>query len=74
MNGFLTKAEFAKLVERGVIEQKNTYMDVVLDLCVQHGIDPEDSKKFISIPIMEKLEAEAMNMNLIPRGNQLVFE
>ena len=74
MSLFLTKAEFTKLVEKGVIEQKNTYMDVVLDLCEKHGIDPEDSKKFISAPILSKLEAEAMQLNLIPKGNQLVFE
>lgn len=74
MSNFLTKSEFAKLVEKSVLEQKNSYMDVVLDLCEKHGIDPEDSKKFISAPILEKLEAEAMQLNLIPKGNQLVFE
>lgn len=74
MSEFLTKAEFAKLIEKAVIEQKNSYMDVVLDLCEKHGIDPEDSKKFISAPILGKLEAEAMQLNLIPRGNQLDFE
>jgi len=73
MSEFLTKGEFAKLVEKTVKEQRNTYLDVVLDLCAKHGIDPEDSKKFISVPILEKLEAEAMQMNLIPRGNQLIF-
>ena len=74
MKQFLTKSEFAKLVEKAVIANKMTYMDAVLSLCDENGIDPEDSKKFISGPIMEKLEAEAMKLNLIPRGNELSFE
>jgi UDP-glucose 6-dehydrogenase len=73
-NQFLTKSEFAKLVENTVLKQKNSYMDVILDLCESHGIDPEDIKKFLSPPIIEKIENEAMQLNLIQRGNQLLFE
>lgn len=73
MSKFLTKSEFAKLVEKTVLQQKNSYMDVILDLCEKHEIDPEDVKKFLSAPIIEKIEGEAMQLNLIPRGNQLDF-
>lgn len=74
MSQFLTKSEFTKLVEKTVLQQKNSYMDVILDLCEKHEIDPEDVKKFLSTPIIEKIEGEAMKLNLIPRKNELFFE
>ncbi len=74
MSKFLTKSEFGKLVEKSVLEQKNNYMDVVLDLCDKHQIDPEDVKKFLSPIIVEKIAAEAMVLNLIPAENQLHFD
>ena len=75
MNGkFLTKSEFSKLVEKAVLENKLGYMDAVLQICEDHGIDPEDVRKFVSAPIQEKIEGEAMRLNLIPRTNELFFE
>ena len=71
---FLTKAEFSKLVEKAVLENKLGYMDAVLMVCDDHGIDPEDVRKFVSAPIQEKIEGEAMRLNLIPRTNELFFE
>jgi hypothetical protein len=38
------------------------------------NIDPQDVKKFISNVIREKIEAEAMNLNFLPRQNELLFE
>lgn len=73
-DSFLTKSEFSKLVEKNVLEKKMGYMDAVLHICEEYGIDPEDVKKFISAPIQEKIEGEAMRLNLIPRGNELFFE
>lgn len=71
---FLTKNEFSKLVEKYVLEKRMSYMDAALMICDEHGIDPEDVKKFISAPIQEKIEGEAMRLNLIPRTSELFFE
>jgi len=71
---FLTKSEFSKLVEKAVLENRLGYMDAVLMVCDDHGIDPEDVRKFVSAPIQEKIEGEAMRLNLIPRTNELFFE
>lgn len=71
---FLTKSEFSKLVEKTVLDNKMNYMDAVLAICEDHGIDPEDVRKFVSAPIQEKIEGEAMRLNLIPRTNELFFE
>ena len=73
-NKFLTKAEFSKLVEKNVRDKKMTYMDAVIMVCDDHGIDPQDVRKFVSNPIQEKIEGEAMRMNLIPRTNELFFD
>lgn len=71
---FLTKMEFSKLVEKNVLDKKMSYMESVLMVCEDHGIDPEDVRKFVSGPIQEKIEGEAMRLNLIPRSNELFFD
>ena len=71
---FLTKSKFSVLIENAVIKQKMSYMDAVLDVCDKNAIDPEDVKKFISTPIRDKIEAEAMRLNYLPKGNTLLFE
>ena len=71
---FLTKSKFSVLIENAVIKKKMSYMDAVLDVCEKNDIDPEDVKKFISTPIKDKIEADAMLLNFLPKGNTLLFE
>jgi UDP-glucose 6-dehydrogenase len=71
---FLTKSKFSVLIENSVIKKKMSYIDAVVDICEKQGIDPEDVRKFISAPIKDKIEAEAMKLNYLPRGNELTFE
>ena len=68
---FLTKSEFAKLIEQTVKSHQSSYMDAIIHLCSKHEIELEESRKFISPIIKNKLEAEAMNLNFIPKGNSL---
>ena len=68
---FLTKSKFTKLVERTVSELGINYMDAILHLCEKNNIDPEDVKKFVSPIIRSKVEAEAMNLNFLPKQNTL---
>lgn len=68
---FLTKSKFAKLIEATVLETKMTYMDTVLHLCEENNIEPEDVKKFISPVIRDKIAAEAMELNFLPKTNTL---
>ena len=46
-------------------------MDAILQLCEKNQIELEDIKKFISPVIKDKLEAEAMNLNYLPKKNSL---
>jgi hypothetical protein len=68
---FLTKSKFTKLIESTVSELRIPYMDAVLHLCEKNDIEPEDVKKFISPIIRDKIEAEAMNLNFLPKQNSL---
>jgi hypothetical protein len=71
---FLTKSEFAKLVESTVKAHQSSYMDAIIHLCEKNEIDLEESRKFISPIIKNKLEAEAMKLNFLPQTNSLPIE
>ncbi len=68
---FLTKSKFTKMVEQTVIDLKISYMDAILYLCEKNQLEPEDMKKFVSPIIKDKLEAEAMQLNYLPKQNTL---
>ena len=66
---FLTKSKFTKLIEATVSDKHIPYMDAILDVCQKNEI--EDIKKFISPVIKDKLEAEAMELNFLPKKNSI---
>lgn len=67
----LTKKKFAKLVEEKVTATKMNYMDAVISVCDDRELDPSDVGKLISPIIKDKVEAEAIALNMIKGGNQL---
>lgn len=71
---FMNRAKFGKMIEKQVIDKKLSYIDAVIETCEITNIDPQDVKKFISNVIREKIEAEAMSLNFLPRQNELIFE
>ena len=68
---FLTKSKFTKLIEGTVADMKIPYMDAILHVCDKNNIEPEDVRKFISPIIKDKLEAEAMDLNFLPKKNSI---
>jgi hypothetical protein len=68
---FLTKSKFTKLIESTVADLKIPYMDAILKVCETNDIEVEDIKKFISPVIKDKLEAEAMHLNFLPKKNSI---
>ena len=46
-------------------------MEAILLVCEKNKIEPEDVRKFVSPIIRDKLEAEAMELNLLPKGNAI---
>jgi hypothetical protein len=49
-------------------------MDAIIFVCEDVDVDLEDVRKFISPTIKDKLEAEAMRLNYLPRQNTLPIE
>ena len=68
---FLSKSKFSKMIEEAVVQKRLSYMDAILDICDKNDIEPEDVRKFVSPIIKDKLEAEAMSLNLLPKTNSL---
>lgn len=70
----MNKNRFSKLVEDTVRSFRMSYMDAVVHTCEKNNLEIEDCKKYISNVIKNKIEAEAMRLNFLPRGNELPFE
>lgn len=68
---FLNKSKFSKLIESEVVDKSIGYMEAILLVCSKNDIEPEDVKKFISPVIKDKLEAEAMDLNFLPKINSI---
>ena len=59
------------MVEDKAKRNGQDYMLAILDICEELQLEPEAIRKFISKPIVEKLEVEAMNQNMLPKKNSL---
>jgi len=70
-SSILTKKKFAKLVEEKVIGSKIGYIDAVVEVCNDRDLDPASVGNLISPIIKDKIEAEAVSLNMIKGGNQL---
>ena len=68
---FLTKSKFTKLIENVVVNLRIPYMAAIIKVCETNEIELEDIKKFISPVIKDKIEAEAMALNYLPRKNAI---
>ena len=68
---FLTKSKFTKLIEKTVAELRIPYMDAIIKVCENNDIEMDDVRKFVSPVIKDKLEAEAMELNLLPKKNSI---
>jgi hypothetical protein len=71
LQNILNKTALAALVEELVVKEKMGYIEAMIHICEERGIDPADIAKLVSPPIKAKLEAEGMSSNLLPRGNSL---
>jgi hypothetical protein len=53
-----------KVLERALITQMS-FMDCVLELSEEMGLDPSASGKLLTKPLVEKIEIEAKNLHLL---------
>lgn len=71
---FMTKTKFGKLVEDIVMTKKMPYIDAVIYACEQNGIEIEDSRKYVSVSLKQKIESEAMDLNFLEKNGQLPID
>jgi len=71
---FLNKQKFSMLIEETVLKDKISYMDAIIEVCGRNNIELEEVKKYVSPSIKDKLEAEARQLNYLPKLNSLPFD
>lgn len=69
----LTKQEFALEIESRVRKFSMGYLEAIMHYCDSVGIEADEVSKLVVGSLKEKLEAEAMRNNLIPRGSGVLF-
>lgn len=69
----ITKEELRLQVEKLVLHDSMSYTEAIIEICERKEIDPEDMAKLVKGPLKLKLEAEAMNRNIIKRTTGMLF-
>ena len=66
-----TSKIFTSTIENIVKEKNITHMDAVLWYCKKEGLEPDELGTLISKRLKEKIEANARELNFLPRQAQL---
>ena len=66
-----TSKTFTLVIENIVKEKDLTHMDAVLWYCEQEGLEPDSLGTLISKGLKEKIEANARELNFLPKQAQL---
>ena len=66
-----TSKTFTLVIENIVKEKNLTHMDAVLWYCEQESLEPDSLGALISKGLKEKIEANARELNFLPRQAQL---
>ena len=66
-----TSKTFTLTIENIVKEKSITHMDAVLWSCEQESLEPDDLGTLISKGLKEKIEANARELNFLPKQAQL---
>ena len=63
----ITRKEFTEQVEKLLIGNRTDIMSAILKVCELNNVEPEGAKRLLSVPLKEKLTAEAEKLKLINR-------
>ena len=66
-----TSKTFSLQIENIVQEKRITHMEAVLWYCKKEGIEPDTVGSLLSKGLKEKIEANARELNFLPRQAQL---
>jgi|TARA_B110000914_G_C15276404_1_gene359977 hypothetical protein len=68
---FTTSKTFTNAIEIIAKEKNITHMDAILWYCDKEGIEPDSIGSLVSKGLKEKIEANARDLNFLPRRAQL---
>ena len=68
----ITRKEFTEQVEKLLVGNRTDIMSAILKVCEINGVEPEGAKRLLSVPLKEKLTAEAEKLKLINREKRVV--
>ena len=71
MEKLMTPKKFSLAVEQVVQECGCSHMEAVLDYCYKQGIEPDTVGNLISKSLKEKIEANARELNFLPKRAKL---
>ena len=64
------ETEFCRLIE-SIAETDLNYIESVIMACEKCDISPEFGARLLSKPIIEKIQAEGIDYNLLPKKSKL---
>jgi len=64
MAKFIKISDFNEIV-LGYVKGGLTYMEAILQVCEDKGVEPEDVKSLVKGVIKDKIEAEAQSKNML---------
>jgi hypothetical protein len=62
-----------KRIEELVIDDELPYMDAVIQTSDEMGVEPGFTAKYLTKPIIERIQSEAEEKNLLPKTAKLPF-
>jgi len=65
------KQTFSRKIKECVQNNGESYIEAILTLSDKYGIEPKVAAKFISKPIIEKVQKEGQEINLLPETSKL---
>jgi len=68
---FEDSKKFVSEVENYVKQNGGGYIEAILEICEKCNIEPQVAAKFLTKPIIEKIQAEGEDFNLLPKGARL---
>jgi|TARA_R100000458_G_C8277479_1_gene253000 hypothetical protein len=63
-----TQAEFLKRIEKIVLGDGSGYIEAVIMACEEYEIEPQAASKFLTKPIIEKIEEEGREYNMFSKN------
>ena len=61
------QSEFIRKIEEIVLSGDYGYIEAILLVCEEYEVEPALASKYLSKPIIEKIEQEGIKFNMLPQ-------